>query len=74
MANKDREIDTTLFSFNKEISLTLFVPKKNKAVILVSTFHHTKEIDSESNKPKIICDLKLKSSLTSTLFNNKFSI
>ena len=31
-----------------------YFPKPNKAVILLSTEHHDKSVDLESNKPEII--------------------
>lgn len=32
-----------------------FVPKSNKAVILISTMHHSKEMNQEKRKPEINC-------------------
>ena len=56
LKNPSRIVDTCLFAFKDEMTITSFVPKKSKAVILVSTQHHTDEIDLKSKKPKIILD------------------
>lgn len=51
---KKRETNSCLFGFSNDVTLVSFVPKRNKAVILVSSMHHDKSIDSESGKPEII--------------------
>ena len=56
LKNKSRPVESTLFGFNKEITIASFVPIKDKAVILVSTMHHDKEINFEAKKPQIIID------------------
>jgi hypothetical protein len=56
LKNPSRIVDTCLFAFKDEITITSFVPKKSKALILVSTKHHTEEIDLNSKKLKIILD------------------
>jgi len=56
LKNKKRSPESTLFAFQKELTIASYVPKKDKAVILVSTMHHTAVIDEESNKPKMILD------------------
>ena len=55
-ASKARNIDTSIFGFNNSLTLVSFVPKENKAVILLSTSHHAPEINSTTNKPEIILD------------------
>jgi hypothetical protein len=42
------------------LTLASFVPKKSKAVIVVSTMHHSKEIDLISEKPRMILDYNKK--------------
>ena len=59
LKNEARTIGTTLFGFNKEITIASFVPRKDKAVILVSTMHHDKEINEETKKPKLIMDYNM---------------
>jgi len=44
------------FGFTKHISLVSYVPKQNKCVCLVSSMHHSRAIDEETNKPEIIMD------------------
>ncbi len=56
LKNPSSIVDTCLFAFKDEITITSFVPKKSKAVILVSTKHYTEEIDLNSKKLKIILD------------------
>ena len=51
-ANKTRPIGSTLFGF--DATLVLFVPKKSKSVVLVSTMHHNEKIDNQTGKPDII--------------------
>lgn len=55
LKSKYRKVGETLYGFNGQTTLVSFVPKKNKAVNLISTMHHTKETDPEKNKPEIIC-------------------
>jgi hypothetical protein len=59
LKNKSRPVESTLFGFNKEITIASFVPNKDKAVILVSTMHHDKEINEETKKPKLIMDYNM---------------
>ncbi|GBP23585.1 PiggyBac transposable element-derived protein 4 [Eumeta japonica] len=49
-----REIGTSLFGFTKNITLTSFVPKKNSAVVLISSMNHTANVDDNTKKPEII--------------------
>jgi hypothetical protein len=53
LASKERLVDTSIFAFDY-LTLTSFVPKPNKSVILLSTKHHDSSIESTINKPKII--------------------
>ena len=55
-ASKSRNVDSSIFAFNNALTLVSYVPKENKAVILVSTSHHTSEINSITKKPEIIMD------------------
>lgn len=54
-ANKDRPVDSTLYGFRGEMVLLSFVPKKNRSVCLISTFHDKIETNQEKKKPEIIC-------------------
>ncbi|GFY42352.1 DDE_Tnp_1_7 domain-containing protein [Trichonephila inaurata madagascariensis] len=53
LPSKNREIGSTLYGFTKDNTLISYVPKKDKAVILLSTMHHSICTDI-SNKPEII--------------------
>lgn len=52
--NKNRQVNSTLFGHTNQKTLCSFVPKKNRAVILVSSMHHGNQIDEDTNKPEII--------------------
>lgn len=57
LPNKNRELKSTLFGFQKEMTLASYCPKKNKAVLVVSSMHHDDEIDDttgDAKKPAII--------------------
>ena len=56
MPSKERAIYSSKFGFNSNMTLVSYVPKKNKAVILVSTQHHSSLVraDDVASKPQII--------------------
>ncbi|GBP12719.1 Zinc finger BED domain-containing protein 1 [Eumeta japonica] len=54
--HKDREEGTSLYGFTKDFTMVSYVTKAKKAVILVSSMHHTKETDVLTNKPIMITD------------------
>ena len=45
LANKNRNIYSSLFGFSQFLNLVSYVPKKNKSVILISSKHHNKSIN-----------------------------
>ena len=52
-----RELYSSLFGFQKHMTLVSYIPKKNKCVLLLSTMHNDDSIDTtsaESKKPEII--------------------
>ncbi|CAH4034405.1 unnamed protein product [Pieris brassicae] len=51
---KNRDVQSTLFGFTNQKTICSYVPKKNRAVILVSSMHHGKIIDEDTKKPEII--------------------
>ncbi|XP_022824855.1 piggyBac transposable element-derived protein 4 [Spodoptera litura] len=51
---KQREVNSTLFGFTSTKTLCSYVPKKNRAVILVSSMHHSNQVDENTKKPEII--------------------
>ena len=52
--HKDREDKSTIFGFKDQLTLVSHVPKANNAVNVLSTLHHDKEINPETQKPEII--------------------
>lgn len=50
-----RPVGSSLHCFNNGITMVSYVPKKNKAVILMSSMHYTSDIDEKTHKPEIIC-------------------
>ena len=54
LPKKTRDVGSTLYGFTKDITLVSHVPKKNKAVLLLSSMHHNGEVNEEDNKPEII--------------------
>lgn len=55
---KQREIYSTVFGFRGNITICSYVPKQNKAVILLSSEHHDSGVDitTVARKPKMILD------------------
>lgn len=55
LKHKDRPVHSSEFAYSTEATICSFVPKKNKAVILLSTMHYTGETACDNeNKPEII--------------------
>ena len=54
---KNRELFSSRFAFTDTSTLVSYVPKKSKAVILLSTMHHDSHVqDDEEKKPDMIID------------------
>ena len=51
-ASKSRERYSTKFGFKGNTTMVSYVPKKGKAVIMLSTMHHDKAIDEGCSKKK----------------------
>lgn len=49
-----RKIDSTIFGFTKDFTISSYVPKQNKANITVSSMHHTPNVDEMTKKPETI--------------------
>lgn len=49
LLNKNREVQTNIFGFRNKMTLVSCVPKKNRAVILISTMHYSDTIDEENH-------------------------
>ena len=55
LSNKSRSVESSLFGFSDFLSLVSYVPKKNKAVLLLSTHHHDSMVNqTNENKPEMI--------------------
>lgn len=54
LPNKTRPVVSTLYGFREDMTLMSFVPKKNRAVCLISSMHDTIETNQAKNKPEII--------------------
>ena len=53
-ASHRKAVGSSLYGYTKRVTLLSHVPKKNKAVFLLSTMHHTPYTDVRSGKPEII--------------------
>lgn len=57
MPHKKRNVRSSTFGFDGDLTLVSYVPKTNRAVILLSTMHHTNVVDGgEEKKPEIVLD------------------
>ena len=56
LKDNKRTVGSSIFAFKNYLTLVSFVPKKNKAVILVSSKHHEAAINETKGKPENICD------------------
>ena len=54
--SRQRQVESTLFDFRENITIVLYVPKKNKVVNLISSAHDSAEISNDRGKPQIIID------------------
>ncbi|XP_022906604.2 piggyBac transposable element-derived protein 4-like [Onthophagus taurus] len=56
LPNENREVGSSIFGFQHDVTLISYAPKKNKSVILIATMHDEGEVDEENGKPIIILD------------------
>ncbi|KAJ8877808.1 hypothetical protein PR048_022266 [Dryococelus australis] len=54
LPNITRAVGTSLYGFVKEFTLRSHVPNKSKAVVLLSSMHHSEFNDTSTGKPEII--------------------
>ena len=55
LPSRAREELSSIFCFDRQLTLTSYVPKKGKAVVLLSSMHHDAAVDiGNANKPEII--------------------
>ena len=67
---KRRSIGSSLFGFNDRQTLVSHVPKKNKAVVLLSTMHNNNKVDEETGLPKMILDYNATKAAVDQLCHN----
>lgn len=53
LPRKDRKEGDTLYGFTKNMTIVSHTPKKNKAVIILSTMHHSKATNEATGKTEI---------------------
>jgi hypothetical protein len=53
LPNKKKEVNLSMFGFQKQVTLVPFTPKKNKSLVLLSTMHNDASVDTETKKPEI---------------------
>ena len=51
---RQRDENSSIFGFTKDLTLVSYVPKKNKSVVFLSSLHHDSAICSDSGKLEII--------------------
>lgn len=56
LPQREREVGSTLFGYQFNIMLVSHVPKRNKAVLLLTSMHDDDSIDVETRKPDVILD------------------
>lgn len=54
LPRRQRPVNEALYGFTKNLTLVSHVPKKGKAVVLVSSMHHCTDKDINTEKPEII--------------------
>nr|XP_022910280.1 uncharacterized protein LOC111421369 [Onthophagus taurus] len=54
LADRKKPSGTALYGFTKNVTLVSYVPKKGKAVVLVSSMHNNSSVDKTTGKPEII--------------------
>lgn len=55
LKDRQREEKSSIFCFDRELTLVSYVPKKGKAVVLLSSMHHDKAINEENDKkPRLL--------------------
>lgn len=54
LPNRKKAVCTSLYGYTRDMTLLSYIPKKNKAVILISSLHHNEYNDPQTGKPEII--------------------
>lgn len=54
LPNRKKEAGSCMYGFRKNMTLLSFIPKKYKAVILISSMHSSEFTDIDNDKPEVI--------------------
>ena len=73
LAAKSRPVDSSLFSFCNDFTLTSYVPKPKKSLILLSTMHHAKILIRKIKRPKSFTTIT-KQKVVSTHWIRKYTL
>ena len=53
---RQRPVESTIFGFSDDAMIVSYVPKRSKAVNLISSLHNEQEISNDRSKPQVILD------------------
>jgi len=56
LANRKKEAGSSMFAFSGTKAMVSYVPKRNRAVVLLSTMHNDDKLNETTKKPDIIMD------------------
>lgn len=70
--HKSREVNSSLYAFTKELTLS-YVPKKSKAILMLSSMHNSAN-DKQNGEPAMISDYNISKSGVESLAGNAFTI
>jgi len=56
LASRSKDVGSSLFAFTATTTLVSYIPKRNRAVILLSTMHSDNKVDDKTKKPEIIME------------------
>lgn len=54
LSKRNREVNSSLYGFDRDITLLSYVPKKNQSVVMISTRHHDAALNPQTHKLEII--------------------
>ena len=56
LPKKNRPLGSCIYGFTKDVTILSYVPRQNRAVLLLSSMHHKEEDDQLTLKPAMIAD------------------
>lgn len=56
LQTKNKAVHSSSYAFTNDTMVVSHIPKKNKCVVLQSTYHLEQKVDPESKKPQVILD------------------